>query len=192
MNKYLLVVIIAVVPSCLYAQNYDAGMRAFENKDYATALAEWTPLVEQGNAAAQYRLGILFTNGWGVKRNDATAFELWLKSAEQGNADAQNAVGSSYDNGFLAAPNDEIAVDWYRKSAQQGHVHGQRHLAQMYERGEGVTRDLVRAHMWYSLASAGGFPIDLESLEQIMAPAQLLEARNNARLCSESNFQGCE
>ena len=37
--------------SAVFAQDFDAGSRAYEAGDYATALKEWTPLAEQGDAA---------------------------------------------------------------------------------------------------------------------------------------------
>jgi uncharacterized protein len=45
----------------LAVADYDAGMRAAQAGDYATAFREWKPLAEQGDAAAQSNLG------WGMK-----------------------------------------------------------------------------------------------------------------------------
>jgi hypothetical protein len=39
-----------------------------------------------GHAGAQYRLGLLYARGWGVKRDDATAREWFEKAAAQGHA----------------------------------------------------------------------------------------------------------
>ncbi len=35
------------------AQDYDKGLAAAQSGDFATALKEWRPLAEQGNAEAQ-------------------------------------------------------------------------------------------------------------------------------------------
>tara|TARA_E500000331_G_scaffold340249_1_gene371347 strand:+ start:173 stop:367 length:195 start_codon:yes stop_codon:yes gene_type:complete len=37
--------------------DFQRGMTAHDRGDYAIALREWTPLAEQGNAAAQTNLG---------------------------------------------------------------------------------------------------------------------------------------
>ena len=37
--------------------DFQKGLTAAENGDYATALLEWTPLAEQGYASAQNNLG---------------------------------------------------------------------------------------------------------------------------------------
>ena len=39
------------------AQDFEKGLAAVKRGDYATALSEWRPLAEQGNADAQYNLG---------------------------------------------------------------------------------------------------------------------------------------
>ena len=36
--------------------DYDAGYKAYEQKDYATALRHFRPLAKQGDPRAQYRL----------------------------------------------------------------------------------------------------------------------------------------
>jgi TPR repeat protein len=42
------------------AADFDKGAAAFDAGDYATALREWKPLAEQGNADAQTRLGNMY------------------------------------------------------------------------------------------------------------------------------------
>ena len=40
---------------------FDKGINAYDSGDYKTALAEWTPLAEQGDAEVQYYLGYMQT-----------------------------------------------------------------------------------------------------------------------------------
>ena len=40
-----------------WSADFQKGLTAYKSGDFATALREWTPLAEQGNAAAQYNLG---------------------------------------------------------------------------------------------------------------------------------------
>ena len=49
--------------------DYQKGWNAYEKGDYATALREWTPLVDQGDASAQYNLGTMYDQGLGVPQN---------------------------------------------------------------------------------------------------------------------------
>ena len=48
------------------AQDLKTGYTAYTAGDYATALQEWTPLAEAGDALAQFMLGVLYLNGFGV------------------------------------------------------------------------------------------------------------------------------
>ena len=55
--------------------------------------------IGERDAEAQLGLGILYSTGVGVEKNDATAVE-WLRlSAEQGNARAQSKLGKCYADG---------------------------------------------------------------------------------------------
>ena len=56
---------------------FDEGLAAYDRGDYATALREWRPLGEQGNAAAQFFLGLIYDNGQGVPHDYAEAAK-WL------------------------------------------------------------------------------------------------------------------
>jgi TPR repeat protein len=55
------------------AADFNKGLEAAQSGDFKTALAEWTPLAEQGDADAQLNLGLMYDNGDGVPENDKTA-----------------------------------------------------------------------------------------------------------------------
>ena len=77
----------------------DEGEGAYNRGDYATALREWRPLAEQGNAAAQYNLGFMYDKGLGVTQDYAEAARWYRKAAEQGHAGAQYNLGLMYGKG---------------------------------------------------------------------------------------------
>ena len=49
-----------------YPSDFDKGLTAHNNGDYATALKEWKTLAEHGDVDAQYHLGVMYDNGDGV------------------------------------------------------------------------------------------------------------------------------
>ena len=55
-----------------WSADFQKGVAAYNSGDYATALREWTPLAEQGDAIAQYNLGVSYDNGEGVPQDDKT------------------------------------------------------------------------------------------------------------------------
>ena len=59
---------------------FDEGMAAFKRGHYKTALREWRPLAEQGDACAQNGLGKIYRSGLGVPEDYAEALK-WYRLA---------------------------------------------------------------------------------------------------------------
>jgi TPR repeat protein len=76
---------------------------------------------EQGNADAQFRVGVMYDNGQGVTEDKKQAFHWYKKAAEQGNVSAQFNLGSLYEEGAGVDKNKEEAAYWYRKAYKSGH-----------------------------------------------------------------------
>lgn len=146
-------------------------------------------LAEQGSAAAQNNLGLMYDTGQGVPRDDATAVEWYRKAAERGYAVAQSNLGFMYDTGQGVPQDDATAVEWFRKAAEQGDAEAQHNLGVMYAEGLGVPQDYVKAHMWANLAASRLPPGDkrknavnnLNVVEARMTPEQIAEAQRLAR-----------
>ena len=90
-----LVVLLAFSTHLVHA-DFAAGLRAYEGKDYATALKEWVPLAEAGDAPSQFNVGLMYLDGVGVPQSDLKAVEWFRRSAEQGYAKAQGNLGVLY------------------------------------------------------------------------------------------------
>ena len=70
---------------------FEDGVVAYEKGDYSTALRLFRPLAEQGDAAAQYNLGLMYASGRGVPQDYASA-HMWLNlAAVNGDKDAVKA-----------------------------------------------------------------------------------------------------
>jgi TPR repeat protein len=67
---------------------------------------------ERGDAAAQYKLGLMYGEGEGVARDDAQAVAWYRKAAGQGYALAQAELGVMYKDGRGVAQDDTQAVAW--------------------------------------------------------------------------------
>ncbi len=102
MRKSILSIAFALnlIPSVILAQDWDAGLKAYKAGDYETALVEWRPLAEQGNAEAQFNLGKMHFSGQGVPQNVKKAIRWFRPAAEQGIADAQYKLGLMYFAGI--------------------------------------------------------------------------------------------
>ena len=73
---------------------------------------------EQGNAQAQFNLGVMYDQGQGVRQDDAQAAQWFRKAVEQGVAEAQYNLGVMYANGKGVHQDYAQAVQWYRKAAE--------------------------------------------------------------------------
>ena len=92
---------------------FDEGVAAYERGDYETALREFRPLAEQGSAAAQNNLGLMYDNGEGVPQDYAEAAKWYRKAAKQGEAIAQANLGFMYFRGEGMPRDLTQAYMWY-------------------------------------------------------------------------------
>jgi hypothetical protein len=83
-----------------WGADYQKGLDAANSGDFATALCEWKPLAEQGNADAQNNLGAMYLYGVSVPQDYETAVKWLKRAAQQGNNGAQNNLGAMYGKGL--------------------------------------------------------------------------------------------
>ena len=110
------------VPS--YSADFNKGLTAAQSGDFATALKEWKPLAEEGNAAAQNNLGLMYHNGWGVPQDYKEAARLYRLAAEQGDADAQGNLGVMYVFGKGVTKDFVYAHMWGNIALMNGNERG--------------------------------------------------------------------
>lgn len=189
-------VIVAVTIALMIAQcppvaagAIEDGLTAYNEKDYVKALQLWRPLAEQGVAAAQYRLGVLYAEGKGVNASDLIAAVWFQRAAEQGVPEAQYNLGVSYAEGLGVRKDEAIAAKWFRRAADQGNAYAQLNLGLLYAAGRGIAQDNVESVKWLELAifglPAGGARSDaaqsLKGVADKLNEEQLLQARTLER-----------
>lgn len=94
-TRLALATVLALAFTPLAAQDFQKGLTAAKAGDFATALQEWRPLAETGDADAQRNLGIMYDSGQGVAQNYAEAAKWYELAAEQGNVAAQTNLGKN-------------------------------------------------------------------------------------------------
>jgi len=154
----------AIVAVSAAAGPLEDGTVAYQEKDYLKAIQLWRPLAQAGDAAAQYRLGVMYAEGRGVAPNDAEAALWFERAAEQGEPMAQYNLGASYAEGSGVRKDMAAAAKWFRRAADQGIALAQLNLGLLYANGAGVPQDNVEALKWIDLAiyalPAGGVRSD--------------------------------
>ena len=111
------------VPS--YSADFNKGLTAAQSGDFATALKEWKPLAEEGNAVAQNNLGLMYQNGWGVPQDDKEAVYWYKLAAEQGDAKAQYNLGVMYALGEGVIKDYVYAHMWGNIASMNGNDKGE-------------------------------------------------------------------
>jgi len=109
-----------------------------------------------GDAEAQFNLGIYYENRneSGVKLQ--LAVELYTKAANQGHAGAQNNLAVLYRSGKGVKRDEDLAFKLYMKSAKQGEAVAQRNVASLYSTGVIVEQDHEKAIKWYKKSALQG------------------------------------
>lgn len=132
---------------------------AYQTGDFAKFISLLRPLAEQGDADAQFSLGKMYDDGWGVAQDHQEAAKWYRLAAEHGNASAQRIQGGMYESGQGVAKDYREAARWYRLAAVQGDIWAQADLGELYAKGRGVAKDYQEAVKWYRLAAGPGNPI---------------------------------
>ncbi len=124
---------------------YKEGYAAYQQSDYATALAKWLPLAEQGSSAAQLFIGFMYASGQGRPRDDAAAAKWYGEAAERDNTVAQVRLAILYRDGS-GVPADRVKALFWVKMAGRTENHMQK-IAQALRRAleEAMTREEIAA-----------------------------------------------
>lgn len=171
-----LVLVVSVTPA---TASYESGLYAYSAGDYETARREWAPLAKAGDARSQYQLGMMYFKGEGVGVDNALAFKWLRQAADQDYTPALIGLAEMYYTGRGVAHSHDEAARLYAMAAKSGNAEAQYALGALHIHGHGVEKDLVRAHMWLSLAGMRGLKfarMRRDEIEAMMTPEQIAEA----------------
>jgi cell division septation protein DedD len=134
------------------AQSVKAGIEAWQQADYARAVAIWRPLAENGDADAQFNLGQAYRLGRGVKLDLGSA-KTWLeRAALQNHVDAQATLGLL----LFGSGNQAEGTRWLKQAAEKGEARAMLIYGTALFNGDGVAQDRVLGYAYVSRSSAQG------------------------------------
>ena len=122
------------------AMELESGIAAFETKNFAHATKLLSPIAEEGNPDAMYRMAIMLQNGLGCLANEDKAFTYMKKAAENGLPLAMHALGFMYFEGECTEKNPELCIKWFEKAAEVGMMGSATTLGMIFEEGKSLTR----------------------------------------------------
>jgi TPR repeat protein len=191
MNYKKLLISLLLIPALISCA--EEGSQKFRN-----TLA----IAEQGDAEAQYAIGVMYHAGWEVTKDYAEEIRWWLLAAEQGHSAAMFQLGYHYwFGGEGVTQNGAEAIRWMRLAAEHGERDAILELGGMYYRGgaapnqEAGPPNYIQAYVWERVAvdMQGRSFDDSEGLfADKFTPAQLAQAQELATRCIESEYQDCD
>ncbi len=126
--------------------------KAGASAEFPTTEALQTRAV-QGDAEAQYNLGLLYQEGWGVPQDLSEAAKWYQKAAEQGLVDAMVLLAGMYTLGLGVPSNEREAVYLLTKAAEKGDATAQYNLGLRYP----LPSDSAISLKWFHKAAEQGY-----------------------------------
>jgi TPR repeat protein len=128
------------------ANDLDDAVDAMRTGDFAEAYCIMRPLAEAGDADAQYNIGWMYMNGYGLRVNDSLALEWWKEASEQGHSDASFSIGMLYSLGEGEVSKDtNEAIDYYLIAADEKHEDAIAILKSMMLRNDNFVRERLHS-----------------------------------------------
>lgn len=110
-----------------------------------------------GNAEAEARLGVLYSNGVTASRNPKAALACFVNASAKGNSLGQLNLAVSILRGEHKDPNPLKALELLTAAAATN-TDAAFELGMLYYEGNGVTKDIARAHELFLKAAGGNNP----------------------------------
>ena len=161
-----------------------------EDPKYTNKAIQWyTKAGDMGDVNSYHYLGVMFSNGYGTKKDPAKANYFYMKAAALGHAGSQNNLGWSYYKGNGVKKDLGLAIYWLTRSADQGEPFAYGSIGEMTYYGHGFPFDKIEAVKWLTLADEHmpeGETRDLnhallKKLKKKMSEGQFMEGTNLAR-----------
>src|SRR6266567_2745937 len=99
MHRILLFFVLILLAASIAYADINEAYSALGKGNYSQAFSMFKNYAEQGDAEAQYALGLLYYDGKGVNQDFQQSAKWIRKAAEQELADAQLALGNFYFDG---------------------------------------------------------------------------------------------
>lgn len=131
---WLIAAWLCLCASATHAGALEDGVAAKDRGDFSQAVQLLKPLAQQGDAASQFQLSLLYRNGQGVPANTNESLRWLRQSAHGGHAAAQSNLGAAYTQGRGVPQNHRLAYVWLSAGANGGSREAATNLAVVQRR----------------------------------------------------------
>lgn len=145
-------------------EQYERGARMYNSKMFSYAKDYLEPAAKNGHAGAQFMMGEMTWNGWGMEEDEEKAAYWYAEAAKQGHAAAQYKLGFLYYLGNGVKKDYGEAIRWYELAAKGGNLEAAYNLGELYEKGRGCAEDMDKAIEYWKIAAEQGHESSLVAL----------------------------
>jgi TPR repeat protein len=129
----------------LKASDVSEAINAMRAGNFAEAYCVLKPHAESGDAEAQYNIGWMYLNGYGLMMNDSLALEWWQRASDQGYIDATFSIAMLYSLGEGKVKKDmDKAIEYYLMAVEDGHEDANMIIRSMLARNDKTVRERKR------------------------------------------------
>ena len=128
-------------------------------------------LAQEGDAEAQYKIGLNYIYGNDAPKDASKAAEYFRMAAEQGYLPARRELGILLASGEGVEQDMDKAIQYLSEAADNLDPSALYHLGIMYEHGIGVPKDMQKCVRMLAYAAEMGYPgaeIDAERVDKIL------------------------
>ena len=141
-TSYFICLLIAFMARPLHASDVSDAINAMRAGNFAEAYCVLKPYAEAGDAEAQYNIGWMYLNGYGLMMNDGLALEWWQRASEQGYTDASFSIAMLYSLGEGRVEKDmQKAIEYYLMAVEDGHEDANMIIRSMLARNDESIRE---------------------------------------------------
>ena len=133
------------------ASDVSDAVNAMRAGNFAEAYCVLKPYAESGDPEAQYNIGWMYLNGYGLMMNDRLALEWWERASDQGYTDATFSIAMLYSLGEGQVKRDmNKAVSYYLMAVEDGHEDANMIVRSMLARNDeairGRKQEIIRTY----------------------------------------------
>ncbi len=154
----------AARPGAVHSQQQD---RAAWHRLCLGASALFEQALAQGVTQANYNLGVMFENGFGVPQDEAKAMELYRRAGLQGDTSASAAVvdsGPIYDSRLAPLDLDKANADDFVAAARNGDPVAMFLAGYVAASRASTASEVAEAARWFERAADRGVPAAMGNL----------------------------
>src|SRR3954471_12580094 len=100
-----------------------------------------------GDANSMFHVGVCYSVGYGVAKDEKEALEWCVKAAKVGSLDAKTYLAENCEIGEIPV-SAEMAFTWYHAVAKTGHLKAMWKVICCYFHGHGTKKDAVESSSW--------------------------------------------